>query len=97
MKAILIIFNKVVIDQILSILENNNIKAYTIWETVKGKGLIGDPHMGTHTWPELNSVILTIVNDDKVNSTLKDIETLDKQKPSIGIKAYVFDVVNGVF
>ncbi|MCX7955313.1 MAG: hypothetical protein N3A01_09040 [Bacteroidales bacterium] len=97
MKAVLIIFNKVIIDQVLNILEINDIHAYTIWDTVKGKGLKGDPHMGTHTWPELNSAILTVINKEKVDTLLKMIETLDKEKPKIGIKAYVFDVINGVF
>ena len=25
----------------------------------------GDPHMGSHTWPEINNSIITIADDDK--------------------------------
>ena len=47
-------------------LERLDIKAYTKWETVIGKGTVGEPRFGTHTWPELNSALISVVDDEKV-------------------------------
>jgi len=91
MKAVLIIHNKAISEQIKYILEKLNIKAYTKWETVYGQGNIGEPRMGTHTWPEENSALLTIINDDNVENLKKALKFLDELNTEVGIKAFIWE------
>jgi len=92
MKALLIIFNIAITDKIMKILKNNELYAYTLIEKIKGKGLYGEPHFGTHTWPELNSAIFTVAKKENIINAFKELKNLDKELPKFGIKAYVFDV-----
>jgi hypothetical protein len=91
MKAVMIIHNKAVSEQILYIFEKLSIKAYTRWETVYGQGLKGEPRMGTHTWPEENSAIITVVDDDKLEGLQKALKYLDEINSDVGIKAFVWE------
>lgn len=93
MKAIFLIHNQSVTEQINYLLERLDIKAYTKWETVIGKGTVGEPRFGTHTWPELNSALISVVDDEKVQPFLSAIHKLDKINEGAGAKAFVWDVL----
>ena len=93
MKAIMIIFNQALTEKVEYILEKLNIRGFTQWPSVIGAGTTdGEPRMGTHTWPEINSAILTIVNDDQVDTLLEKIKKLDAINVEVGIRAFVWDV-----
>lgn len=91
MKAILIIHNKSVSEQIMYILEKLQIRGYTIWNTVHGQGVDGEPRMGTHTWPEENSAIIIVTNENKLDELKNALQFLDNLNPQIGIKAFVWN------
>ena len=58
MKAIFISFNQAYYEAIVSIMDRNNIRGFTYWEEVQGRGSKnGEPHYGSHAWPTLNSAI----------------------------------------
>jgi hypothetical protein len=48
--------------------------------------------MGTHTWPELNSATLTIVNDDIVDTVLDKVKKMDAINYEVGIRAFVWNI-----
>lgn len=48
--------------------------------------------MASHAWPEMNSSILTIVDDDIVPLLLKYIEKLDHVNLENGIRAFVWNI-----
>jgi hypothetical protein len=48
--------------------------------------------MGTHTWPEMNSAVLTIIPDDKVDDLLNAVEKLDNIHKEVGVRAFVWPV-----
>ena len=49
MKAIFISFNQAYYEMILSIMDRSNIRGFTFWETVQGRGSQkGEPHYGSH-------------------------------------------------
>lgn len=78
-------------------LDHFGIKGFTKWTDVAGRGSnSGDPHMGTHTWPEMNSATLTVVEDDKVDIILDTIKKLDAINEEVGIRAFVWDIVRSV-
>ncbi|HSW68424.1 MAG TPA: P-II family nitrogen regulator [Bacteroidales bacterium] len=93
MKAVMIIFNQAHTDRVEFILDRMEIRGYTWWSDVKGRGSVsGEPRMGTHTWPELNSALITIIPDETVDPLLENIKKLDNLNHSVGVRAFVMNV-----
>lgn len=93
MKSVLIIYNQANNERVEFMLDELGIRGFSQLENVQGRGHIdGDPHRGTHTWPELNSAVLTIVDDDKVENLLRMVHKLDKRNPEVGIRAFVWNI-----
>ncbi|HON18359.1 MAG TPA: hypothetical protein PK990_04230 [Salinivirgaceae bacterium] len=91
MKAVLIIHNKAVSEQVLYILEKLDIKGFTKWDTVYGQGYQGEPRMGTHTWPEENSAVICIINDSMVEPLKNAVSYLDNANTDVGVKAFIWE------
>ena len=90
MKAVFISFYQAFYDEVIEILDKLEIKGFTFWQEVQGRGSNdGEPHYGTHAWPTLNSAMLIFLPDDKVESLLKEIHLLDESAPQQGIHAFV--------
>lgn len=97
MKAIMIIYNQAHTERVEYMLDKLGIKGYTLWENVQGRGTnTGVPHLGTHTWPEINKSLLTIVDDDKVANVLNNIQRIDAVNEEVGIRAFVWDILQTV-
>ena len=97
MKSVFISFDQAYYEQILHILNYNNIRGFTRWDNVQGRGSqTGEPHYGTHAWPSLNSAILTIVSDDKVKPLLEDLKALDATSKLMGLRAFVWNVEDSI-
>lgn len=97
MKSVFISFDQAYYEQILHILNYNNIRGFTRWDNVQGRGSqTGEPHYGTHVWPSLNSAILTIVSDDKVKPLLEDLKALDATSKLMGLRAFVWNVEDSI-
>ncbi len=93
MKSVLIIYNQANNERVEFMLDELGIRGFSQLENVQGRGHIdGDPHRGTHTWPELNSAVLTVVDDDKVENLLRMVHKLDKRNPEVGIRAFVWNI-----
>lgn len=94
MKAVFIAFNQAHTEKVEFILDHMEIRGYTWWNDVQGRGsLSGDPRMGTHTWPEMNSALLAVVNDETVQPLLENIRKLDEVNREVGVRAFVWDIV----
>lgn len=97
MKAIFISFNQAYYEMILSIMDRNNIRGFTFWETVQGRGTNGgEPHFGSHAWPTLNSAILAMVDDDRVDNFLDLLHKMDKQTEAQGLRAFVWNIEKSI-
>ncbi len=97
MKAIFIVYNQAHTEKVEYMLDKLNIRGFTEWTNMCGRGSeTGNPHMGTHTWPEINSATLTVVEDEKVDLVLKSIKSLDEVNEEVGIKAFVWDIIKTV-
>ena len=93
MKSIFITFDQAYYEQIMSILRGNNIRGFTSWTEVQGRGTkTGDPHLGSHAWPSLNSAIITNVEDKKVKQVLEDLKALDQTSELMGLRAFVWNI-----
>ncbi|MCF8332164.1 MAG: hypothetical protein K9H84_06905 [Bacteroidales bacterium] len=93
MKSILIIFNQAHTEKVEFMLDRLEIRGYTQMNEVYGRGSVdGDPHMGTHTWPEQNNAIMTVVEDEKVDAILDAITKMDAINKEVGVRAFVWNI-----
>ena len=97
MKAIMIIYNQAHTEKVEYLLDKLGIKGYTLWENVQGRGSdTGDPHLGTHAWPEINKSLMAIIDDELVDTVLDKVTRIDKVNKDVGIRAFVWDVLKSV-
>ncbi len=97
MKAIMIIYNQAHTEKVEYMLNKLGIKGYSLWENVQGCGTTtGVPRLGTHTWPEINKSLLTVVDDEKVDIILEKVKKIDAINDEVGIRAFVWDVLKTV-
>ncbi len=97
MKAIMIIYNQAHTEKVEYMLDKLEIKGYSLWENVQGRGsATGQPHLGTHAWPEINKSVLTIVDDHLVDTVLEKVSKIDGINKEVGISAFVWDVLKMV-
>jgi len=97
MKAVMIVYNQAHTEKVEYVLERLGINGYSLWEKVQGKGSnTGVPHLGTHTWPEINKIMLTIIDDDLVEALLQKVKKIDNANEEVGIRAFVWDILKTV-
>lgn len=97
MKAVMIMFNQAHTERVEYMLDRLGIRGYTWFPDVRGKGTTtGEPRMGTHTWPEMNSATLTIIPDEKVDGLLDNVRKLDEINTEVGIRAFVWEILRTV-
>jgi nitrogen regulatory protein PII len=93
MKAVFVVFNQAHTERVDFILDLMELRGYTWWNDVKGRGSVdGAPHLGTHTWPEINSAILTVIEDEQVDGLLEKIKKLDEANTDVGVRAFVWPI-----
>lgn len=97
MKAVMIVYNQALTEKVEYMLDRLDIKGYTLWENVQGRGTnTGVPHLGTHVWPEINKTVIAVVDDDKVDKLLDTVTKIDKINEEVGIRAFVWDILKTV-
>jgi len=93
MKAIFIVFNQAHTERVEYILDELGIRGYSWWSEVKGRGSVdGEPRQGTHTWPEMNSALIAIVEEEKVKPLLERVKKVDEINREVGIRAFVWSI-----
>lgn len=93
MKSVMIFFNQANTERIEYLLDEMKIRGFSFWENVQGRGTRdGDPHRGTHTWPEMNNAVMTVVEDDMVQPLLDNVRRLDRRNPEVGVRAFVWNI-----
>ncbi len=94
MQAVFIVFNQANTERVEYMLDQLGIRGFTFFEEVQGRGTkTGEPRKGTHTWPEMNSAVITIVEEDKVDDLLATVKKLDRRNKEVGVRAFVWDIV----
>lgn len=93
MKSIFIVFNQSHQDRVEYILDMLDIKGFTMWGEVQGRGSIdGEPRRGTHTWPEMNVSILAVVDEIKIDPLFEKLRMLNELNLEVGLRAFVWDI-----
>ena len=96
MKALFISYNQALTERVLYILDHHSVRGYTLFPLTHGRGSHdGEPHMGTHTWPSMNSTVLAVIEEEKrVNEVMEALRKLDDQTRMQGVRAFVWDVTD---
>ncbi len=93
----MIVYNQAYSEKVEYMLEKLGIKGYTLWEDVQGRGSsTGVPHLGTHTWPEINKCLITVVDDELVDTVLEKVKKINDINEEVGIRAFVWDILKTV-
>lgn len=97
LKSVFISYNQAYHMLVLRLLRQLGIKGYTSWREVEGQGSRGgDPHLGSHAWPTMNSALMAIVPDVKVEPLLAELRQLDEATPEQGLRAFVWSVEQSI-
>lgn len=93
MKSVFIVFNQANTERVEYMLDMLEISGFTFFEQVQGRGTNGgEPRRGTHTWPEMNSAVMTVIEDEKVPELLSVVRRLDARNKEVGVRAFVWNI-----
>ncbi len=97
MKAIFIAYNQALSEQVMSIVSKVGERGFTRWEQVTGTGSTnGAPHLGTHTWPAINSGLLVVTTAERKTELLHLLRQLNEEVPEQGLRAFSWDIEESV-
>ncbi len=97
MKAVMIVFNQAHTERVEYMLDKLGIRGFSWWNDVKGRGSeTGEPRMGTHTWPEMNSAVMVMIPAQKVDEVLETVKKIDEINTEVGIRAFAWDITHQV-
>ncbi len=93
MKSVLITFDQAYYERMIALFDRLNCRGYTYLDRVQGRGSkTGEPHYGSHAWPGMNSAIITVVEDAKVDPLLEALSKMDKMTEQLGLRAFVWNI-----
>ena len=93
MKSVMIVFNQANTERVEYMLDTLGIRGFTFFEHVQGRGTNGgEPRRGTHAWPEMNSCVITVVEDDKIEVLLESVKKLDLRNEEVGVRAFMWNI-----
>ena len=93
MKAVFMACNQSMYDAVIEIMDEMGIRGFTGWEELIGRGTNdGEPHLGNHAWPAMNSALISVMEDDKAQKFLSKLKQLDEENHQQGIKAFAWEV-----
>jgi hypothetical protein len=81
MKMAFVVCNEVYTARVMEILGKNGIDYYTRWEQVKGKGHGTEAHLGTRSFPGVNTMFMIAFTDQPALETL--IENINETNKGI--------------
>lgn len=97
MKSVFIVFDQAYYERVIALLDRMNCRGFTHVEKVQGRGTKkGEPHYGSHAWPAMNSAIITVVNDEKVDPLLEALHEMDIKTEQLGLRAFVWNIEKGI-
>lgn len=97
MKSVFITYDQAHQENVIEALNDSNVRGYTFFEGVGGRGTkTGEPHLGSHAWPSMNSAIIAVVEDEKVSPLLNRLQKLDVENPLLGLRAFVWNIEQSI-
>ncbi len=92
MKLVMICYNEAVDDEIIELLNQADVKGYTKWTKVLGKGQTSGPHLLSNIWPKANNVIATAVPREVADTILGKVRSIKTKIGKEGLKAFMLPI-----
>ena len=92
MKAVLIVHNMAIDEEVNEAIESAGIDSYTKFPDVLGKGKLSVPHLNSDVWPETNCATLVIADSDRAAKLMKIIAEMRSTLGAEGIKAFLWSI-----
>ena len=93
MKAVFVACDQAMYDSVMQLMDKMAIRGYTGWEELIGCGSqTGEPHLGSHAWPAMNSALIAMMEDEKAQEFLSALRQLDEENPNQGLRAFAWNV-----
>lgn len=97
MKAVFMACNQSMYDAVIDIMNDMELRGFTGWEELIGRGSKdGEPHLGSHAWPTMNSALISVMEDDKATEFLKRLKQLDENNGKQGLRAFAWSVTDSI-
>lgn len=85
--------NQSMFDAVMDLMKNMGVRGFTGWEELMGCGTsTGEPHLGSHAWPTMNSALIAVMEDDKAVAFLAALKKLDEDNEQQGLRAFAWNV-----
>ena len=95
MKALFVACDQAMYDSVMQLMDELAVRGFTGWEELIGRGsATGDPHLGSHAWPAMNSALIAMVEDEKAAEFLARLRKLDEENPNQGLRAFAWNVAD---
>lgn len=92
MKAVLIIHNAAIGEEVNEILETVGIECYTKFPNTLGKGELSEPHLNTEVWPAINCGTLVVTDQAKAKVLMDSVRQLRTKFGKEGLKAFMWEI-----
>ena len=93
MKAVFVVCNQSMFDAVQDIMNDMGLRGFTGWEELMGCGSRdGEPHLGSHAWPTMNSALISVMEDDKAAEYMQRLKQLDADNDQQGLRAFAWPV-----
>jgi len=92
MKAVLIIHNAAIDEEVNEALAAIGIEHYTKFPNTLGKGELSEPHLNTEVWPAINCGTLVVTDQAKAKQLMDKVRQMRKELGKEGLKAFIWEI-----
>ena len=92
MKAVLIVHNAAIEEEVNEALESVGINCYTKFPNTIGRGQLSEPHLNTDVWPAINCGTFVVTDQTKAKEVMESVRQMREKRGSEGIKAFMWEV-----
>jgi nitrogen regulatory protein PII len=92
MKAVLIVHNMAIDEEVNEALVAAGIESFTKFPNTLGKGKLSEPHLNSEVWPETNCCTLVITDPDKAATLMDIVREMRTRLGTEGVKAFAWTV-----
>jgi len=92
MKAVLIVHNAAIEQEVNEVLESVSIDCFTKFPNILGKGRASEPHLNIDVWPGINCGTFVVAEQAPAKELMEKVRLLREKWASVGIKAFMWDI-----
>jgi hypothetical protein len=92
MKAVLIIHNAAIDEEVNEVLESVDIDCYTKFPNTVGKGRASEPHLNIDVWPGINCGTFVVTEEALAKELMEQVRLMREKWASVGIKAFMWEI-----